>query len=222
LSFPSDQVLGLQRVLELRNGGMPIAAANMSLGSGEFASQAGCDASSPLRLAAIANLAAAGVATVISAGNQGYAAALNMPACLTGAVSVGSTLKANPNGISDFSNMASFLTLLAPGSDIYSSVPTGIDSAGFAYYFGTSMAAPHVAGAWALVKQRYPAASVSQVRTALSSTGIRVTDAASPSRPDALGTIRPRIRVDLALNSCAVAADCSFAPIQFRGSGGGW
>lgn len=41
-----------------------------------------------------------------------------------------------------------------------SSVPGG----GFAVFSGTSMATPHVAGAWAVIKQKDPGASVSKVQ----------------------------------------------------------
>lgn len=67
---------------------------------------------------------------------------------------------------------ASFLSLLAPGESINSSVPGG----GFAFFNGTSMAAPHVAGAWALLKQQTPSASVNTLLSNLQSTGLGVTD----------------------------------------------
>ncbi|MBE2224360.1 MAG: carboxypeptidase regulatory-like domain-containing protein, partial [Anaerolineae bacterium] len=57
-------------------------------------------------------------------------------------------------------------------------------------YNGTSMAAPHVTGAWALVKQNNPTASVSDVLNILQNTGVIVTDT------NGIGI--PRIQLDAA------------------------
>ncbi len=56
------------------------------------------------------------------------------------------------------------------------------------------MAAPHAAGAWALLKQAVPAAAVSEVETALKATGIRIAPACFN------GSSRPRIQLDDALS----------------------
>jgi subtilisin family serine protease len=66
-----------------------------------------------------------------------------------------STTKAD--SISSFSNSATFLSLLASGYSILSSLP----DAEFGFLSGTSMATTHVAGAWAILKQSSPAATVS-------------------------------------------------------------
>jgi hypothetical protein len=52
------------------------------------------------------------------------------------------------------------------------------------------MAAPHVAGAWALLKQKTPAATVTDLETSLESTGLPVTD-----KRVAGGLTKPRIRI---------------------------
>jgi hypothetical protein len=87
-----------------------------------------------------------------------------------------------------FSNSVSFLNLLAPGVFINSSMP----SSRYVNSQGTSMAAPHVAGAWALLKQKNPAISVTAALAALTSTGVQVTDARN-------GITKPRIQVNAAL-----------------------
>ncbi|TMK25269.1 MAG: hypothetical protein E6G64_16290 [Actinobacteria bacterium] len=58
------------------------------------------------------------------------------------------------------------------------------------------MAAPHVAGAWAILKQAAPTASVDEVLQALTSTGLPITDPRAGT-----GTTLPRIQVDLALSA---------------------
>jgi len=171
LSFSSDQVAGLLRVYDLRST-YQIAAANMSLGgSTKYISQAACDSDNTLngRKAAIDTLRSVGIAMVIASGNSGYVDGMGAPGCISTAVSVGSTSKAD--AVSSFSNSASFLSLLAPGQSINSSIPGGA----FDFFNGTSMATPHVAGAWAILKQYSPAASVTTILDALR-TSATVTD----------------------------------------------
>lgn len=155
-TFTSDQMKGLDRVFALRNT-FNIAAVNMSLGGGQFFSN--CD-SHPLK-ASIDNLRSVNIATVIASGNDGFKSALGGPACISSAISVGSTGDGSGPVSLDFvdprSNSASFLNLLAPGNLILSSVPGG----GLENFRGTSMAAPHIAGAWAVLKSRQPTATVS-------------------------------------------------------------
>ncbi|MCX6550100.1 MAG: S8 family serine peptidase [Acidobacteria bacterium] len=177
LSWASDQILGLERVLELSSLAN-IAAANMSLGGDKYTSRAACDAANGPRKAAIDNLRSRNVATVIASGNDGYSDGINAPGCISTAVSVGSTTKAG--GVSSFSNQAvGMVDLLAPGSSIRSALPGN----NYASWNGTSMATPHAAGAWALLKPvaalRGNAGSVTTLLSALQSTGRPVPDTAS-------------------------------------------
>ena len=166
-AFSSDIVAGLERVYTLaRSGSHNIAAVNMSLGGSLF--QAPCDDEPYKPL--IDNLRAIGIATVVAAGNSGFPFGLSTPACVSSAVSVGATDQ--DDAVAYFSNVASFLSLLAPGNEIASSVPGG----GYEALSGTSMAAPHVAGAWGILKQAAPTASVSTILNALQDTGLPVTD----------------------------------------------
>lgn len=187
LSYLSDQIAGLEHVLSLA-AGLPIAAANLSLGGATYSSP--CDASETARKAAIDNLRSLGIATVIASGNAGDSTGIGTPACISSAISVGSTT--DSDGVSSFSNSASFLSLLAPGSSIESSIPGG----GTAVWSGTSMATPHVSGAWAILKQHVPSASVDDVLAALQATGLPVTD-------DRNGVTTPRIRIHAAANALA-------------------
>jgi glucose/arabinose dehydrogenase len=181
LAYTSDLIAAMEHVHDMREQ-HPVAAVNMSLGGGVFLSAAECDADNGPTKAIVDLLRSVGVATVISAGNNGASNGISAPGCISSAISVGSTTKANV--ISSFSNSAAFLSLLAPGSSIRSSVPGG----GFAYFSGTSMAAPHVAGAWAVIKQKNPIATVAAILDALAATGMSVTN---PNN----GTAKPRIDV---------------------------
>ncbi|MCI0478384.1 MAG: S8 family serine peptidase, partial [Anaerolineales bacterium] len=192
LSWDTDIIKGLERVYAL-SGTYNIAAANLSLGGETYTSQAVCDAAYPAYKNAIDNLRSAGIATVIAAGNDYSSNSIEAPGCISSAISVGSTLDggfgATPvDAVSSFSNSASFLNLLAPGQYIVSSVPGG----GYSNWGGTSMATPHVTGAWAVLKSRTPAATVDQILSALTSTGVPVTDTRN-------GITKPRIRINAAL-----------------------
>lgn len=180
LSYASDQIRGLERVYALRNT-YSIAAANLSLGGGEYTTT--CDSDS--RKAIIDLLRSAGIATVIASGNDGFSNATSTPGCISSAITVGSSTKSD--GLSSFSNNASWVDLMAPGSAILSSIISG-----YASYYGTSMAAPHTAGAWAVMKSKNGLASVSSIQSALQNTGVSISTPAGNKR---------RINLDNALAS---------------------
>ncbi|MFI9122644.1 S8 family serine peptidase [Streptomyces bikiniensis] len=160
-SFPSAQLAALEKVLQLKQAGTPLVAANLSLGGGHYT--AACDADP--RKAAIDKLLGAGVATVVAAGNNGYTDAVSVPGCISSAVTVGSTT--DDDELSAFTNRGRLLDLFAPGTSIVSSVPGG----NYASKNGTSMAAPHVAGAFAVLKQAYPTKSVADLTALLKNSG---------------------------------------------------
>jgi subtilisin family serine protease len=163
-AWSSDQIKGLERVFAL-SGQLNIAAVNMSLGGGYYYDQASCDADYAATKAAIDNLRSVDVATVIASGNSYYSYAIAAPACISSAVSVGAT--DDDSNLASFSNLAPFLSLLAPGVSVESSVPGG----GTGVLSGTSMAAPHVAGSWAVLRQQSPQATVADLLAVLRDTG---------------------------------------------------
>lgn len=207
LSYTSDQISALNRVYNLR-GTYSIAAVNMSLGGGSYTANCDADANYAAEKTAIDTLRGAGIATVIASGNGGYANALAAPACISTAISVGATTKAD--AVDSYSNSASILNILAPGSAIYSSVPGG----GFASMSGTSMATPHVAGAWAVLKSAKPSASVSDVLSALAATGKGILDSRN-------GIVTPRIRLDAAVNALKPPATNYTLSVSKAGTAGG-
>ena len=190
-SSNSDWIAGLERALEL-SAGFDIAAVNMSFGRGFYSEN--CDDESPAAKAAMDNLQASGIAPVVASGNFGSSRNMNFPACISTAVSVGSvndgSYGTDPDEVSAFSNRSRSLDLLAPGRPIKTSVPGG----SFRQFSGTSLAAPHVAGAWALLKSKAPEASVPELLSTLKNTGIPIFDRRA-------SLIKPRIQVDAALDS---------------------
>jgi Subtilase family/HYDIN/CFA65/VesB-like, Ig-like domain len=183
-AYTSDILAALERVYDLRTV-HDFASVNMSLGGGLFSGPCDDEPYKPF----IDNLRAAGIATVIASGNDGSTNQISAPACVSSAVSVGATTK--DDRVADYSNVAPFMSLFAPGDEIISSYP----GENFAVASGTSMAAPHVAGAWAILKQAAPTASVDEILQALIGTGLPITDPRAGT-----GTTKPRIQVDLALS----------------------
>lgn len=172
-AYFSDIIAGLERVYQLRKK-YKIASANLSLGSSELYSSA-CDGKLPAVKAIIDNLRSARIATVIASGNSYADNGISAPACISSAIAVGSTTKKDK--VSDFSNHSKLVDLMAPGSDIYAAVPGGYQRMN-----GTSMATPHVAGAWAILRQAKPKATVAEIQAALECTGVKVSRAGVAKR----------------------------------------
>lgn len=170
----SDWLMGLDWVFMQRNN-LNICAVNMSLGAGLTTSF--CPGN--LFEMIVTSLTDAGIAVIKSAGNSGANGA-SFPGCEENLVVVGN-VDANEN-ISPSSNFGSLLDLFAPGSSITSSWPNqGATTNVFNSISGTSMAAPHVAGAFAILKAACPDATVPQMLQALQDTGAPVTGSATTS-----------------------------------------
>jgi subtilisin family serine protease len=104
----------------------------------------------------------AGIVVVAAAGNSGPGDnTVLYPGKYPEAITV-SALNSS-NNIASFSSRGPEVDLAAPGQSIYSTYRSG----GYATLSGTSMAAPHVAGAAALVLSNHPGFTPSQVQTHL-------------------------------------------------------
>ena len=199
---------------------MNIVAMNMSLGS---SSNNVTPCSNPLTnpyVTPIANAKAAGIVVAIASGNDGLSTGLASPACTPNAVSVGAVYDANMSArsfgttcsdastaadkVACYSNSASYLTLLAPGSVITTSVnPAGGD--------GTSFAAPFVAGAAAVLHAAFPSETPDQTILRMTSSGKPVTDTRN-------GVTTPRLNL---LAAARPANDAFVNRIALLGAAGG-
>lgn len=127
---------------------------NMSLGGGGY--DRGMD-----EAIQVAN--SQGSIVVAASGNDG-AESISYPAAYSGSVAVGSVTSSQTR--SSFSNYGPELDVMAPGSDIYSTLPNNQ----YGTLSGTSMATPHVAGVMGLIRSANPDTSVDDARTILNNT----------------------------------------------------
>ncbi|MEU7601069.1 S8 family peptidase [Streptomyces sp. NPDC041003] len=129
------------------------SVANMSLGGG---ADEALDA-------AVKRAVASGVTFSVAAGNESSDAGQGSPSRVPEALTVASSTEGDQQ--SDFSNFGSVVDLYAPGSEITSAWKDS-DTA-VKTISGTSMAAPHVAGAAALYLAAHPSATPADTATAL-------------------------------------------------------
>ncbi len=134
--------------------------------------------------------AAAGVVSVVAAGNDYNdfgAGSVSSPANAEGAIAVAAVeIGGSPTTRThaEFSSVGPTTISLrlkpdvaAPGVNVLSSVPGG----GWSEFSGTSMAAPHIAGSAALLRQRHPSWSAEQVKSALVQSGVDALEARNRS-----------------------------------------
>ncbi|UGY94240.1 S8 family peptidase [Streptomyces gobiensis] len=153
-------IAGIDWVTENADGS---SVANMSLGGG---ADEALDA-------AVRKSIEAGITYGVAAGNESTDAGQGSPARIKEAITVASSTDTDEQ--SDFSNYGGVIDLYAPGSDI-TSTWIGDDKA-TKTISGTSMAAPHVAGAAVLYLAENPGAAPADVESALTGS----------ATPDAIG-----------------------------------
>ncbi|MFO0688871.1 MAG: S8 family serine peptidase [Myxococcota bacterium] len=210
VAYTSDILAAMQHVLAL-SAFHDVAAVNLSLGGQAYGTTQSCNQASPAQVNAIAQLRSARIATVAAAGNDGFTNAVSLPACLSNAIGVGSV--SDTDVVSSFSNSADFLDLLAPGETILSAA----DGGGTRSATGTSMATPHVSGAFAAIREAVPNATVDEIENALRLSGVPILDGRN-------GITIPRIQVDQAITMLEAAPPSSGGggdPVAAQNGGGG-
>jgi len=149
----------------------PARVLNLSLGAG-----GACDATTQT---AINGARSRGTVVVVAAGNSNANAANYSPASCSGVITVAAV--GRTGGRAYYSNYGASVEVAAPGGDmstgstngVLSTLNAGTSAPGadsYAYYQGTSMATPHVAGVVALMLAKNSALTPDQVDTMLKST----------------------------------------------------
>lgn len=144
-----------------------------------------------------------GIPVVIAAGNDGYTDATGWWSCVPDGVAVGSANVSDPNTLVGGplgTNASARVKMLAPvgdgsdGNGVWVAWAHRTATSGAAYenrynqLIGTSFAAPQIAGAFAVLRQRLPSASVTELTGLLQRTGVNVVD----ERPGSTGVVTPR------------------------------
>lgn len=146
----------------------PARVINMSLGGG-----GACDATTQ---GAINGARGRGTVVVVAAGNSNADAANYSPASCAGVITVAAVNRSG--GRAYYSNYGAVVDVAAPGGDMRTSSANGVLSTlnsgtsapgadSYAYYQGTSMATPHVAGVVALMLAKNAALTPDEVETRL-------------------------------------------------------
>lgn len=189
----------------------------INLSRGTFPSYSkGCETAWPgwdLMEDMIAAVRALDIPVIVSSGNGGSPIGMSFPACVTSAISVGATNKNDT--VATFSNSVAQLDLLAPGAgfaeptmagDIEDECPsdaqycvaaTGLPNR-TARLQGTSMAAPHVTAAFALLKQADPDLTAEEILDCLKAGPLVADTRVTPARQT------PRLDLPAAFAACGI------------------
>lgn len=183
-----------------------ISVISLSLGGGQYTTY--CDSSINAQYANLTSIAVSrNISFVVATGNTNAVytnatAGIASPACIQNATRVSATTKADAMASYAFRHFNFTDIIIAPGS----SITSANDGGGFVSNSGTSMAAPHVSGAIALMRQYWQLAynqvpTPSQIAYKLKVTGIKIDDSAGSginySRINILAAIQPLLNFTL-------------------------
>lgn len=183
-----------------------------ALPSGLTADRSVCAAYSPALTDAVAALTALDVPVIAATGNNQSKSRFMLPACIPGVIAVSATN--DDDEVPAYANVAKAMDLFAPGGDPDSGtqILTSVPPAAYQNDHGTSLAAPHVTGAFALLREADPLATLENIRDRLIKTGTSVRDCrgydlAVPGKreeckADAARVEKPRIDVEKAVAVC--------------------
>ncbi len=165
------------------------AVVSMSLGGGRW----------NMMDSIVARMIAAGITTVVAAGNDNGDACNTSPAGERTAITVGASTVANVRA--SYSNYGRCVDLFAPGSNVKSCY-FGTTN-GYSLNSGTSMATPHVTGVVALMLAAKPCLTPANVASILAATATRYALSDVP-----YGTINKSLNGKAAVAAAVASTSC--------------
>lgn len=171
--FVSDWARGVEHVIELHDAdnGIRVDVINMSLQTdSEYVGS--CDGARGAFSMACGAARSRGISVLACGGNYGSTTMLTLPGCFSTTTTIGSLMDTLPLRLSTFTSRTEDLVFLAPGQPILS---VGLNG-GMRTRAGCSMAVPHVAGLYCLLRQVDPAISPAGLDDLVSETGVEVFD----------------------------------------------
>jgi serine protease len=171
------------------NNSNPARVINMSLGAPVACTQA------PSLQAAINDAVAAGTVVVVAAGNEAIDVAGTLPGGCDNVIAVAAS-DARGHLVTRYSNFGQKVDILAPGGDLRrddngDGQPDGVLSTvqgGYAWFNGTSMAAPHTAGVAALMVAADPNLTPAEIEAEIKGNAI-ARDATQCPKPCGAGLL---------------------------------
>ncbi|HVE73364.1 MAG TPA: S8 family serine peptidase [Thermoanaerobaculia bacterium] len=183
-----------------------IAAVNLSIAlQSNTNTRPVCISEHPEMNDAVSVLHELGSAVIAASGNAG-GTSINVPACLEHAISVGATT--DLDAVASYTDRPDYLDFFAPGGSLPGGgIHTSALGGGYIVDEGTSFAAPHVAGAFAVLREYAPQAPVGALESVLKAWGTTIT-----------GHTAERINVETSRTNIDVTAPTTPGSFQASGS----